>query len=152
MQQYRLFIGNEWQASASAQWFDSLDPFSGEPWARIPQGNAEDVDRAVKAAEAAMQGPWGQMSATQRGMLLHRLGALIEANLDTLTEAEARDNGKLRSEVRGQVSYMAKYFYYYGGLADKIQGAVIPIDKPKVFNYTRLEPIGVVGTITPWNS
>ena len=78
MQQYRLFIGNEWQASASAQWFDSLDPFSGEPWARIPQGNAEDVDRAVKAAEAAMQGPWGQMSATQRGMLLHRLGVGVK--------------------------------------------------------------------------
>lgn len=65
---------------------------------------------------------------------------------------EARDNGKLRAEVRGQVAYVAKYFYYYAGLADKIQGAVIPIDKPNVFNYTRMEPVGVVGTITPWNS
>ena len=152
MQQYQLFIDNEWQDPASGKWFDSLDPFSGEPWASIPEGNAQDVDRAVRAAKAAIDGPWGSMSATQRGMLLHKLGALIDANLDTLTEAEARDNGKLRTEVRGQVSYTAKYFYYYGGLADKIQGAVIPIDKPKVFNYTRYEPIGVVGTITPWNS
>ena len=152
MQQYKLFINNEWREPASGKWFDSLDPFSGEPWASIPEGNAEDVDRAVQAAKAAIDGPWGSMSATQRGMLLHKLGALIDANLDTLTEAEARDNGKLRTEVRGQVSYTAKYFYYYGGLADKIQGAVIPIDKPKVFNYTRYEPIGVVGTITPWNS
>ncbi|MGJ7546627.1 aldehyde dehydrogenase [Variovorax sp. LT1R16] len=152
MQQYQLFIDNEWQAPDSKQWFDSLDPFSGEAWARIPEGNAQDVDRAVKAAKAAMEGPWSKMSATQRGMLLHKLGTLIDANLDVLTEAEARDNGKLRTEVRGQVSYMAKYFYYYGGLADKIQGAVIPIDKPKVFNYTRYEPVGVVGTITPWNS
>ena len=152
MQQYRLFIGNEWRNPASEEWFDSLDPFSGEPWARIPKGNAQDVDRAVAAAQAAMDGPWAKMSPTQRGMLLHKLGELIDANLDTLTEAEARDNGKLRTEVRGQVSYMAKYFYYYGGLADKIQGAVIPMDKPKVFNYTRYEPVGVVGTITPWNS
>ena len=152
MQQYKLFIDNEWQAPQSQQWFDSLDPFSGEAWARIPKGNAQDVDRAVKAATAAMKGPWSKMSATQRGMLLHKLGTLIDANLDVLTEAEARDNGKLRTEVRGQVSYMAKYFYYYGGLADKIQGAVIPMDKPKVFNYTRYEPVGVVGTITPWNS
>lgn len=152
MQQYKLFIGNEWKAPASGEWFDSLDPFSGEPWARIPRGNGQDVDRAVAAAKAAMEGPWHTMSATQRGMLLHKLGELIDANVDQLTEVEARDNGKLRTEVRGQVSYMAKYFYYYGGLADKIQGAVIPMDKPKVFNYTRYEPVGVVGTITPWNS
>ncbi|MGR4872361.1 aldehyde dehydrogenase [Variovorax sp. LARHSF232] len=152
MQQYKLFIGNEWQTSTSEEWFDSLDPFSGEPWAKLPKGNAQDVDRAVEAAKAAMNGPWSTMSATQRGMLLHKLGELIDANLDVLTEVEARDNGKLRTEVRGQVSYMAKYFYYYGGLADKIQGAVIPMDKPKVFNYTRYEPVGVVGTITPWNS
>jgi aldehyde dehydrogenase (NAD+) len=92
------------------------------------------------------------MSATSRGMLLFKLAQLIEANVDRLAEVEARDNGKLRAEVRGQVSYVAKYFYYYAGLADKIQGSVIPIDKPKVFNYTRLEPIGVVATITPWNS
>ncbi|VTU34453.1 Putative aldehyde dehydrogenase AldA [Variovorax sp. PBS-H4] len=152
MQQYKLFIDNQWQNPDAEEWFDSLDPFSGEPWARIPRGNAKDIDRAVQAGAAAMVGPWGSMSATQRGMLLHKLGELIEANLDRLTEAEARDNGKLRTEVRGQVSYMAKYFYYYGGLADKIQGAVIPMDKPKVFNYTRYEPVGVVGTITPWNS
>ena len=152
MQQYKLFIGNEWKDPASGEWFDSLDPFSGEPWARLPRGNGQDVDRAVAAAKAAMDGPWRTMSATQRGMLLHKLGELIDANVDQLTEVEARDNGKLRTEVRGQVSYMAKYFYYYGGLADKIQGAVIPMDKPKVFNYTRYEPVGVVGTITPWNS
>ena len=92
------------------------------------------------------------MSATDRGMLLHRLGRLIDENADKLAEIESLDNGKLNSEVSGQVRYVAKYFYYYGGLADKIQGAVIPIDKPKVFNYTRYEPMGVIATITPWNS
>ena len=152
MNRYQLFIGNEWTDSNSGEWFESLDPFSGKPWALIPRGNAKDVDRAVHAAAQALEGPWSQLSATNRGMLLLKLAALIEKNLDLLTEVEARDNGKLRSEVRGQVGYVAKYFYYYAGLADKIQGAVIPMDKPKVFNYTRLEPIGVVATITPWNS
>ena len=75
------------------------------------------------------------MSATDRGMLLYRLGQLIDENAAALAEVEARNNGKLLSEVSGQVRYVAKYFYYYAGLADKIQGSVIPIDKPKVFNY-----------------
>jgi acyl-CoA reductase-like NAD-dependent aldehyde dehydrogenase len=152
VQRYQLFIDNEWVDPASATWFDSLDPFSGEPWAQIPRGNEADVSRAVEAASAALNGPWGQISATDRGLLLHKLGDLILKHADVLTEVESRDNGKLRSEVGGQVRYMAKYFYYYGGLADKIQGAVIPMDKPKVFNYTRYEPLGVVATITPWNS
>lgn len=149
---YQLFINNEWVDPSSGAWFDSLDPFSGAAWAEIPRGNSEDVDRAAQAAANAMEGPWGKLSATDRGMLLYKLGSLIEANADLLAEAESRDNGKIKSEVSGQMRYMAKYFYYYGGLADKIQGAVIPMDKPKVFNYTRYEPIGVVGTITPWNS
>jgi aldehyde dehydrogenase (NAD+) len=149
---YQLFINNEWVDPQSGEWFASLDPFSGEAWAEVPKANENDVDRAVKAAAAAMEGAWGTMSATDRGMLLHKLGALIDAHADELAEVESRDNGKLKSEVTGQVRYTAKYFYYYAGLADKIQGAVIPIDKPKVFNYTRYEPVGVVGTITPWNS
>jgi aldehyde dehydrogenase (NAD+) len=152
VQRYQLFINNEWVDPASGTWFDSLDPFSGEPWAEIPRAGEADVSRAVEAASAALEGPWGHISATDRGLLLHKLGALIEKHADVLTEVESRDNGKLRSEVGGQVRYMAKYFYYYGGLADKIQGAVIPMDKPKVFNYTRYEPLGVVATITPWNS
>jgi aldehyde dehydrogenase (NAD+) len=152
MNAYKLFIGNEWQAADSGETFESLDPFSGEAWATLPRAGAKDVDRAVAAAAQALDGPWSTMSATERGMLLLKLAALIEKNLDLLTEVEARDNGKLRSEVRGQVGYVAKYFYYYAGLADKIQGAVIPIDKPRVFNYTRYEPVGVVATITPWNS
>jgi (Z)-2-((N-methylformamido)methylene)-5-hydroxybutyrolactone dehydrogenase len=149
---YKLFIDNQWEDPASGQWFDAEDPFSGETWAEIPRANADDVNRAVKAAKAALDGPWGKMSATDRGMLLFSLGRLIEENAPLLAEIEARDNGKLLSEVAGQVRYVAKYFYYYAGLADKIEGSVIPIDKPKVFNYTRYEPVGVVASITPWNS
>lgn len=149
---YQLFINNEFVDPIQGEWFDSLDPYSGEPWAQIPRGTREDVDRAAQAAAAAMKGPWSKLSPTARGMLLYKLAGLIEENVDLLTEVEARDNGKLRSEVRGQVGYVAKYFYYYAGMADKIHGAVVPMDKPKVFNYTRQEPVGVIGTITPWNS
>ncbi len=152
MQKHQLFINNEWVDPISGQWFESLDPFSGEPWALIPRADQADVNRAVEAADAAMQGAWGQMSASDRGRLLYKLGELIESHADALTEAESRDNGKLRSEVGGQVRYVAKYFFYYAGLADKIHGLVVPMDKPKVFNYVRYEPMGVVATITPWNS
>jgi acyl-CoA reductase-like NAD-dependent aldehyde dehydrogenase len=88
---------------------------------------------------------------TDRG-LLYKPGDLILKHSDVLIEVESRHNGKLRSEAGGQVRYMAKYFYYYGGLADEIRGAVIPMDKPKVFNYTRYEPLGVVAANAPWNS
>ncbi len=120
-EKYRLFINNEWVEPRSGKWFETLDPFSGEPWALIPQANAEDVDAAVRAADAAMRGPWGTMSASDRGMLMHRLGALIEQNAARLSEVESKDNGKLQSEVSGQVRYVAKYFYYYGGLATRFR-------------------------------
>lgn len=152
MKRYQLFINNEWVDPQSGKWFESLDPYSGEPWAQVPECNAEDVDRAVNAAATALDGPWGKMSASDRGMLLHKLGELIERDAHRLAVVESRDNGKLMSEVLGQVKYTAKYFYYYGGLADKIQGAVVPIDKPGVFNMVRYEPMGVVASITPWNS
>lgn len=152
LQRYQLFINNRWENPASNQWFDALDPFSGEAFAEIPRGGVEDVNRAVEAARQALLGPWGKMSATNRGTMLENLARAIEARVDELAAVEARDNGKLLSEVRGQVGYVAKYFRYYGGLADKIQGAVIPIDKPGVFNYVKYEPVGVVATITPWNS
>ncbi|MEQ8901539.1 MAG: aldehyde dehydrogenase [Roseovarius sp.] len=152
MKTYQLFIGNEFVDAAEGGTFETLDPFTGVPWARVPQATQADVNRAVASAKAALDGPWGQMSASDRGMLLYKVGELIDANADKLAEVECRDNGKLKSEVMGQVRYVAKYFYYYGGLADKIQGAVIPNDKPKVFNYVKYEPMGVVASITPWNS
>jgi aldehyde dehydrogenase (NAD+) len=152
MARYQLFINNEWVDPHSGRWFDTQDPFSGEAWAEIPRGDATDADRAVKAAANAFEGPWSKISASERGMILHKLGALIERDAQKLAVVESRDNGKLMKEVVGQIRYMAKYFYYYGGLADKIQGAVVPIDKPKVFNFIRYEPMGVVASITPWNS
>src|SRR5690606_19068984 len=114
---------------------------------------AADVDLAVQAAHAAYStGPWADMTATQRGALLHRLGDLIARDAHKLAETEVRDNGKLFAEMHGQLNYIPQWFYYYGGLADKIQGATLPMDKKGYFSFTRHEPLGVVAAITPWNS
>lgn len=152
MKRYQHFINNDWVDPSSGRWFETDNPFTGEVWAEIPRGDARDAGLAVDAAARAFEGPWSRMSASDRGMLLHKLGSVIEHNAGHLAEIESRDNGKLIGDVLAQVRYMARYFYYYAGLADKIQGHVVPIDRPKVFNYIRYEPMGVVVSITPWNS
>ncbi len=101
---------------------------------------------------AFYDGEWRKLTATARGDLLRRLGDLVAAEADALAEIESTDNGKLIAEMRGQLKYIPRWFHYFGGLADKIEGRVIPIDKPGVFNFTREEPLGVVAAITPWNS
>ena len=152
MSRYQLFIDNAWVDPHSGVWFDSQDPFSGEAWAEIPRADATDANCAIEAAARAFEGPWSRISASERGQLLHRLGTLIDRDAKHLAEIESRDNGKLFGDVLNQVKYMSKYFIYYGGLADKLQGHVVPIDRPKVFNYIRYEPMGVVVAITAWNS
>jgi aldehyde dehydrogenase (NAD+) len=153
MQRHQLYIDSQHVDAASGQWFESDNPYTGEPWAQIAQGNADDVDRAVRAAHRAFtQGSWPQLTASQRGMLLHRLGDLVAREARKLAAIEVRDNGKLLAEMQGQLNYIPQWYYYFGGLADKIQGAVIPLDKKGYFNFTRHEPLGVVAVITPWNS
>jgi (Z)-2-((N-methylformamido)methylene)-5-hydroxybutyrolactone dehydrogenase len=150
--QFDLLIGGESSSAASGSTYDSVDPFTGRPWARVPDGGAADVDRAVAAARAALNGPWGALTATARGKLLLRLGEIIAREAEQLAELEVRDGGKLVREMVGQMRSLPDYYSYYGGLADKLQGDVIPVDKPNYFVYTRHEPVGVVGAITPWNS
>ncbi len=153
MQQLQMYIDGKFIDSASGKWFDSYNPYTGKVWAQVAQGNADDVDRAVQAAHRAFtQGAWPQLSASQRGMLLHKLGDLIARDARKLAELEVRDNGKLIAEMQGQVNYIPQWYYYFGGLADKVQGAVIPLDKKGYFNFTRHEPLGVVAAITAWNS
>jgi acyl-CoA reductase-like NAD-dependent aldehyde dehydrogenase len=150
--EFDLLIGGESSPAASGLTYDSVDPFTGRPWARVPDGGAADVDRAVAAARAALNGPWGALTATARGKLLGRLGKIIEREAEQLAELEVRDGGKLVREMVGQMRALPDDYSYYGGLADKLQGDVIPVDKPNYFVYTRHEPVGVVGAITPWNS
>jgi (Z)-2-((N-methylformamido)methylene)-5-hydroxybutyrolactone dehydrogenase len=153
MQKYQMYIDGKYVDSASGKWFDSYNPFTGKVWAQVAQGDAQDVDRAVQAAHRAFtSGPWPQFTASQRGMMIHKLGELIARDAKKLAETEVRDNGKLISEMLGQVNYVPQWYYYFGGLADKIQGSVIPLDKKGYFNFTRYEPLGVVAAITAWNS
>jgi len=152
-QTYQLFIDGQYCDPAGGEWFDTINPYTGETWARIPRGGADDVDRAVKAAKRALEdGPWATMSASHRGKLMRRLGDLVAANADRLAETEVRDNGKLLAEMAGQVRYHPEWWYYFGGLADKIEGSVIPVDKPDLLTYTTQEPVGVVAALTAWNS
>jgi len=154
MKQHLMLIGGRWTPSASNSWFASVNPFTAMPWAYVPRGTKQDVDCAVAAAKAAFdpQGDWRKMTATARGALLRRLGDLIAKEAERLATIETTDNGKLLAEMRAQLNYIPQWFHYFGGLADKIEGRVIPIDKAGVFNFTREEPLGVVAAITPWNS
>ncbi len=150
---YQCFIGGRWRGAESGETFESVDPFLAKPWARIPKCDQRDVDAAVAAARKALEkGDWANMHPSQRGKLLHKLGDLILRDADHLAATEVQDNGKLYAEMRGQVGYIPQWYYYFGGLADKIEGAVVPIDKADMFTYTRHEPVGVVAAITAWNS
>jgi (Z)-2-((N-methylformamido)methylene)-5-hydroxybutyrolactone dehydrogenase len=150
--EFELIIAGEQVTAASGATYDSVDPFTGRPWARVPDADAADVDRAVAAARAALSGPWGQLTATARGKLLYKLGEIIAREAENLADLEVRDGGKLAREMVSQMRALPDYYFYYSGLADKLQGEVIPTDKPNYFVYTRHEPVGVVGAITPWNS
>jgi acyl-CoA reductase-like NAD-dependent aldehyde dehydrogenase len=153
MEKFQLYIDGQWCDPASNEWFDTVEPFSGKVWAQIPRGTEADANRAVEAAHRAFLSPaWAELTATQRGELLRKFADLIEANADRLGSIEQRDNGKLIAEVSSQVRNVAQWFHYYAGLADKVGGSVVPINKIGVFNYTKYEPLGVVVAITPWNS
>jgi acyl-CoA reductase-like NAD-dependent aldehyde dehydrogenase len=132
--------------------FESLDPYTGEPWATVAEATEADVDDAVRAARTAFETTWGPMPGRERGRLLRRLGELITENADELALAETRDNGKLLREMRGQVRSLPGWYEYYAGLADKIDGRVVDTGRPDYFGYVSREPVGVVGAIMPWNS
>ncbi|MCH8166635.1 MAG: aldehyde dehydrogenase [Proteobacteria bacterium] len=153
MKTYQHFIDGAYVDPAGGEWFDSHDPYRGEVWARIPRGSAEDIDRAVAAAKRAMTtGPWATMTPSARARCLRKLGDLVALSAERLAEIEVRDNGKLMSEMLGQLRYHPEWWYYFAGLADKVEGAVPPIDKPDIFAFTTHEPVGVVGALTAWNS
>ncbi|MBV8591602.1 MAG: aldehyde dehydrogenase family protein, partial [Acetobacteraceae bacterium] len=141
-EQFQMYIDGAWCDAISGRTFETKNPYTGEVWARLPQADHRDVDRAVRAAHAAFTtGPWAQMTASDRGLLLYRLADVIAANTERLADLEVRDNGKLRVEMLGQMKYLPRWFQYYGGLADKVQGHVTPIDKKGMFHYIIYEPV-----------
>ncbi len=127
MQRYPLHIDGTQRHPRDDRWITSDNPYTGKPWAEIARGNDNDVDEAVRAAHRAFtEGPWSSTTATDRGRVLRDIGDRIAEDADRLARIEVQDNGKLLSEMRGQVDYVPQWFYYYGGLADKIEGTVLP--------------------------
>jgi aldehyde dehydrogenase (NAD+) len=148
-----MLVGGEWVPAGSGARFDSINPYTGRVWATAPDADAGDVDRAVRAARRAFDdGPWGRMTPSERGACIRRLADVVAANADRLAAIESTDNGKLIREMGGQLAALPGWYHYFAGAADKVHGETIPTEKPNFFVYTRHEPVGVVGAITPWNS
>ncbi|MCB2399307.1 aldehyde dehydrogenase (plasmid) [Rhizobium leguminosarum bv. trifolii] len=151
MRRFQHYIDGEFSDGETS--YPSIDPASGAVWAEMPEAREGDVDRAVNAADKALyEGAWPKMTATQRGKLLYKLADLVAANAQVLAELETRDTGKIIRETSAQIAYVAEYYRYYAGIADKIEGAYLPIDKPDMDVWLRREPIGVVAMVVPWNS
>jgi aldehyde dehydrogenase (NAD+) len=146
-----MLIGGSWVDAASGETFESVDPFTGRPWAVVPRASAADVDAAVTAARRAFE-TWRRTTGVERARLMRRLAELIAANAERIAVVETTDNGKLIREMEGQLRGLADYYHWYAGAADKIHGQTLPSDRANFFIYTLREPVGVVGAITPWNS
>lgn len=148
----KMYINGEFVESASGKTFDTPNPATGETLATVYEGNREDIDRAVKAArEAFERGPWSKMSAAERSRLMYKLADLMEEHKEELAQLETLDNGKpIRETANADVPLSIEHMRYYAGWCTKIVGQTIPVNGP-FFNYTRHEPVGVVGQIIPWN-
>jgi aldehyde dehydrogenase (NAD+) len=115
MRKHQLLIGGAWVDPCSGAWFESINPFTARPWALVPRGGKEDVNRAVAAAKAAFYGnEWRSLTASARGALLCRFGDIAAAEADRLAEIETTDNGKLLAEMRAQMNYLPQWFHYFG--------------------------------------
>ena len=152
LKEYKMFIDGEWVNSESKKSFKTLNPETNEPWALVPEASAKDVDKAVKAAQKAFEGEWPKLFPRERGKFLRKIGNQLRENAELLGKIETTDTGKLFKETNKQANYIAEYYDYYAGLADKIEGTVLPIDKPNIQVITTRIPIGVVAAIVPWNS
>ena len=149
--QNKLLINNEWRAAASGQTMEVVNPATEEVIASVASAGKDDLDAAVAAARAALDGPWGTMSARERGRLVRKLGERLLERADEVARLETLHNGKPISESRHiEIPAAAECFEYYGGWSDKVMGETIPV-KGNYLTYTLREPIGVVAAIVPWN-
>ncbi|MGO4392200.1 aldehyde dehydrogenase family protein [Variovorax sp. M-6] len=146
----KLLIDGRWVDAVDGETIDVIDPCSGQAFAKIARGRSADVELAVAAARRALEGPWGRMTATERGRILQRLGQVILDHAEELAEVEARDTGKPMSVARADAKAVARYFEFYGGAADKIHGQTIPYLGGYNVSVVRI-PHGVTAHIIPWN-
>ena len=152
LKKYKMFINGEWVNSDTEKIFETLNPENNKPWAVVPEASASDVDRAVKAAQNAFEGEWPKLLPKERARYLRMIGDKLRDNAEHLGKIETIDTGKLYRETYKQANYIAEYYDYYAGLADKVEGSVLPIDKPNIQAITTRIPIGVIAAIVPWNS
>ncbi len=152
LERFTMVIGGKAVGALSGKTFQTQNPYTGQPWAEIPDGGPADVDAAVSAARSALQGEWGELTGFARAALMRRLAEKIGQNAERLARLEVNDSGKLYREMIGQLNGLGGWYHYYAGLADKLEGRQIPAANPNYLVYTRREPVGVVAAITPWNS
>jgi aldehyde dehydrogenase (NAD+) len=153
LETFKLFIDGKSVDAVSGKTFESVNPYTGDPWATVADGGPEDVDAAVAAARAAFTGEWGSKSGFERAAVMRDIADAITANAERLALLEVRASGKLMREMLGQLNALGNWYTYYAGLADKLEGKTVPALAPQTyFGYTVREPVGVVGAITPWNS
>jgi acyl-CoA reductase-like NAD-dependent aldehyde dehydrogenase len=152
IQNFKMFIDGQWVKSESGQTIETLNPENNEVWATVPEANAKDVDRAVKAAQKAFENSWANLHPRDRAKYLRSLANQLRENAEHLGTIETKDTGKIFRETKTQANYIAEYYDYFAGLADKVEGTVVPIDKPDMQVTTTRIPIGVVAAIIPWNS
>jgi len=147
----KLFIDNAWVDPAEGGSFETFNPATGDPIARVAAATAPDVDRAVKAARRALEsGPWSTMDAADRGLVLFKLAELVQEHADELAALESLNCGKTITDATGDIQGVINSLRYYGGWADKIEGRTVPV-RGNFLCYTLRQPVGVVGQIIPWN-
>ncbi|HLL19048.1 MAG TPA: aldehyde dehydrogenase family protein, partial [Rubrivivax sp.] len=146
----QLLIGGEWRPASGGQTLPLIDPSDGTVLAQIAQGTAADIDAAVLAAQSALEGEWGGLTAADRGRLLLKMSAMVIQQADELAHLEALDVGKPLKQARGDALALARYLEFYGGAADKVHGETIPFANGYTA-FTLREPHGVTGHIVPWN-
>ena len=156
LRRFKYFADNAWHDPAGCSWFESENPATGEVWAEVPDCRKADIDRAVAAAHTAFyDGPWGRMLPAERGRMLRRIGDVIARHAERLGAIETRDNGKLPQQITPALqagAWLVDCWHYYGGMCDKFEGRLIPVDAPDIHNYLKWVPFGVVAQILPWNS
>jgi (Z)-2-((N-methylformamido)methylene)-5-hydroxybutyrolactone dehydrogenase len=152
IQNFKMYINGEWTDSSSGKKIETLNPENNEVWATVPEANEKDVDKAVQSAQKAFDNKWSKLHPRDRVKYLRLIADQLRANAEHLGKIETIDTGKLFRETKTQANYIAEYYDYFAGLADKVEGTVVPIDKPDMQVTTTRIPIGVVAAIIPWNS
>lgn len=145
-----LYINGQWTPAGSGKRMTDISPVNAEPFCEVAEGDAGDIDRAVQAATAALEGDWAKMTGGQRAKILWKMADELEARTDHIAALETADNGKPIFESKIDIRMTVDIYRYFAGWADKITGQTIPVNWP-AFVYTRREPVGVVGAIVPWN-